>query len=105
MSGIIQSYTKRLVCELGDINKAFIQTSRTPLTYELSFSNQNMQGLVDLHHDALLITLQIANCKLKRVLIYNESSMNIMFLPALEKMHLDESLIIRDTKTLMGFRS
>lgn len=62
-----------------------------------------MQELVETHQDALIVTLQIANCKLKRALIDNESSVNIMFLPALNEMQLDESLIIRDTTIFIEF--
>lgn len=59
----------------------------------------------DLHHEALVITLQIANYKLKRVLVDNNSLRNIMFLPALKDVHLDESLIIQDSTTLTRFSS
>lgn len=55
------------------------------------------------HHDALVISLYIANCFIKRVLIDNGSSANILFLNALRDMKVDESTITRKSTVLIGF--
>lgn len=86
LNEITQSFAKRYVRELDNINETSIQLGRTP--YELSFSNQDMHGLADPHYDLLVITSKIANCKLKRVLIDNGSLENIMFLQRSKMSHL-----------------
>lgn len=65
ISALTQSVAKRHARELNRVNSTFVCPAQTPLGYELSFTYHDMQGLVDPHHDALVITLQIANYKLK----------------------------------------
>ena len=43
------------------------------------------------HHDSLVISLMISNCLMKRVMVDNDSSANIIFKEALEEMGLKEA--------------
>ena len=55
------------------------------------------------YDDALVITLPIANCEVKRILIDNGSSANVLFLSTLKEMELDESNIKHMGIVLTGF--
>ena len=48
-------------------------------TDEISFTAKKQERVLTPHHDALVISLTIANCLVKRILIDNGSSNNIIF--------------------------
>ncbi|XP_056688349.1 uncharacterized protein [Spinacia oleracea] len=55
------------------------------------------------HHDGLVISLPIGNALIKRILIDNGSSANVLFLEALQEMGLEEKNIVRRSTVLVGF--
>ncbi|XP_038716828.1 uncharacterized protein LOC120010181 [Tripterygium wilfordii] len=67
------------------------------------FADDEATQLLHPHHDALVLTLQVANINLKRILIDNGSSTNVLFLAAYKEMGLDETLILRKLTALIGF--
>ncbi|XP_076884596.1 uncharacterized protein LOC143533828 [Bidens hawaiensis] len=69
----------------------------------ISFEEEDRCDLQDPHHDGLLITLWIANCFVRRILIDGGSSVNIIQLDALKKMEISESEIIPRSSVLVGF--
>ncbi|KAL5581265.1 hypothetical protein UlMin_013707 [Ulmus minor] len=69
----------------------------------ISFVDNEATALINPHHDALVISLLVANCKIKRILVDNGSSTNVLFLNALKEMKIDESNIRRCTTVLVGF--
>ena len=68
----------------------------------LTFINNEDFTLINPQHNALVISLLIANCKIKRILIDNVSSTNVIFLNALKEMNIDESHIHRRSTVLIG---
>ncbi|KAL5574386.1 hypothetical protein UlMin_023983 [Ulmus minor] len=69
----------------------------------LSFIDNEDSTLINPHHDALVVSLLIANCRIKRILIDNGSSTNVIFLSALKEMNIDEVHIHRRSTVLVGF--
>ena len=69
----------------------------------ISFVDNEDSSLINRYHDTLVISLLIANYKVKRVLINNGSSTNVIFLNALKEMNIDESHIYHCTTILVGF--
>ena len=69
----------------------------------ISFQSSDVTNLLLPHHDALVIQLSIASYLIKRILIDNGSSANIIFLDALKEMQISESNIVRKSTTLIGF--
>ncbi|KAL5576029.1 hypothetical protein UlMin_017728 [Ulmus minor] len=69
----------------------------------ISFVDNEATALINPHHDALVISLLVANCKIKRILVDNGSSTNVLFLNALKEMKIDESNIRRCATVLVGF--
>ena len=51
-------------------------------TDEISFTAKEQERILAPHHDALVISLTVANCLVKRILVDNGSSSNIIFLTA-----------------------
>ncbi|XP_010430681.1 PREDICTED: uncharacterized protein LOC104714911 [Camelina sativa] len=55
------------------------------------------------HHDALVIQLTVANCLMKRILIDNGSSTNILYMQAYKELGLDKEGLTRKSIPLVGF--
>ncbi|KAF2609773.1 hypothetical protein F2Q70_00011726 [Brassica cretica] len=55
------------------------------------------------HHDALVISLTVANCLVKRILVDNASSDNIIFQAAYKDLGLEESALTQRITPLIGF--
>ena len=48
-------------------------------TDEISFTAKEQEKVLTPHHDSLVISLTVANCLVKRILVDNGSSGNIIF--------------------------
>ncbi|XP_074266957.1 uncharacterized protein LOC141590252 [Silene latifolia] len=72
----------------------------TPLIYEVKFINGGSEicGILDIHHDDLVITMQIGTARLLRILVDGGRSVNV-----LKAMRIDENQIIRKSNVLVGF--
>ncbi|XP_021742740.1 uncharacterized protein LOC110708824 [Chenopodium quinoa] len=55
------------------------------------------------HHDFLVISLHVGHCKMKRVLVDNGSSANIIFKDSLDQAGFKESNITKRSTVLVGF--
>ena len=56
----------------------------------ITFSTKDYEGIIPHDNDPMVITLQIFNWNVKRVLIDPESSADILYYQAFEKIGLDE---------------
>ncbi|XP_048619996.1 uncharacterized protein LOC125590465 [Brassica napus] len=72
-------------------------------TDEISFTAQEQEKVLAPHHDALVVSLTVANCLVRRILVDNGSSNNIIFQTAYQVLELDEIALTRKTTPLMGF--
>ncbi|XP_048605672.1 uncharacterized protein LOC125583136 [Brassica napus] len=70
---------------------------------EISFMAKEQEKVLTPHHDALVISLTVANCLVKRILVDNGSSGNIIFLAAYKDLGLEESALTRRITPLIGF--
>jgi hypothetical protein len=80
-----------------------IRTTTLTNQKSISFEETDRGDVQDPHHDGLVITLCIANCFVRRILIDGGSSVNIIQLEALKKMGIPESDIISRSSVLVGF--
>ena len=70
----------------------------------ISIDEEDAANLADPHHNGIVILLTIGICLLRRVLVDNGSSANIIMLDALQSMGLRQSNIIKNSTTmLVGF--
>ncbi|KAK0580870.1 hypothetical protein LWI29_007278 [Acer saccharum] len=103
VSGVSYSAAKR---HTRQVSNAEIQPNRehpSKVDETVTFRSTDKSDLFSPHHDALVISLHIANCLTKRILIDNGSSCNILFNSALREMQVDESKLSRRTTMLTGF--
>ncbi|XP_062093881.1 uncharacterized protein LOC133799907 [Humulus lupulus] len=106
VSRVIHSAAKRHARKTNWIKGESSRTEKNIINLPaqtISFSTTESTKLLNLHHDALVITLYIARCLTKHILIDNGSSANILFLSALREMGIDESKIIKKTTILISF--
>ncbi|XP_056695218.1 uncharacterized protein [Spinacia oleracea] len=69
----------------------------------ITFNDSDSTDTQQEHHDGLVISLPIGNALIKRILIDNGSSSNVLFLEALQEMGLNEKSIVRRSTVLVGF--
>ncbi|KAK4836985.1 hypothetical protein QYF36_001900 [Acer negundo] len=103
VSGVSYSMAKK---HTRQVSNAEIQPNREhPLSTDetITFKSTDKSDLFSSHHDALIISLHIANCLTKRIVIDNGSSCNILFISALREMQVDETKLSRRTTMLTGF--
>ncbi|WZZ88538.1 uncharacterized protein LOC106359319 [Brassica napus] len=72
-------------------------------TDEISFTANEQEKVLTPHHDALVISLNVANCLVKRILVDNGSSGNIFFQAAYKYLGLEEGALTRRVTPLIGF--
>ena len=69
----------------------------------LTFIDNEDSTLINPHYDALVILLLIANCRIKRILVDNDSSTNFIFFNALKEMNINDAHIHRRSTVFLGF--
>ncbi|XP_013654241.2 uncharacterized protein LOC106359022 [Brassica napus] len=72
-------------------------------TDEISFTAKEQEKMLAPHHDALVVSLTIVNCLVKRILVDNGSSSNIIFLTAYQDLGLEENNLTCKVTPLIGF--
>ncbi|KAF3530371.1 hypothetical protein DY000_02040989 [Brassica cretica] len=72
-------------------------------TDEISFTAREQEKILAPHHDALVISLNVVNCLVKRILVDNGSSGNIIFQAAYQDLGLEERALTRRITPLIGF--
>ncbi|XP_056847452.1 uncharacterized protein LOC130498111 [Raphanus sativus] len=72
-------------------------------TDEISFTAREQERVLAPHHDALVISLPIVNCLVKRILVDNGSSSNIIFHSAFADLGLEPTSLNRKATPLVGF--
>nr|XP_017250644.1 PREDICTED: uncharacterized protein LOC108221266 [Daucus carota subsp. sativus] len=70
---------------------------------ELVFNWSDRKTVQEPQQDGLVISLQIGNCLIKRVMVDNGSAANIMTRNTLQEMGLADSDMIKQSTTLVGF--
>ncbi|XP_074305942.1 uncharacterized protein LOC141641169 [Silene latifolia] len=96
--GLTSSAAKRIARE-----SKLQPPSRYKLLPVVTFDDSELQGVPDLHHDSLVITMQIGTTKVSRILIDGGSSINLVMLDVLKAMKIDEEKIIKKSSVLVGF--
>nr|XP_023927593.1 uncharacterized protein LOC112038995 [Quercus suber] len=69
----------------------------------VGFSEEDARRLHHLHDDALVITLQVGDFNMHRVLIDNGSSVDILYYPAFQQMRTNRKRLILTNAPLVGF--
>ncbi|XP_056841670.1 uncharacterized protein LOC130494869 [Raphanus sativus] len=72
-------------------------------TYKISFTAREQEKVLAPHHNALVISLTIANCLVKRILVDNGSSSNIIFHSAFADLGLEPTALTRKATPFVAF--
>ena len=67
---------------------------------DIIFTAEDPNGVHYLHGNALVVMLDVGNCMVKRILVDNKSSADIIFLSTLEKMTIS-SVDVQPIKVLL----
>ncbi|XP_038681007.1 uncharacterized protein LOC119981940 [Tripterygium wilfordii] len=103
ISGLSHTSAKKHEKEAANPAARMARSLGTFTNQVMVFADDEATQLLHPHYDALVLTLQVANINLKRILIDNGSSANVLFLAAYKGMGLDETLILRKSTALIGF--
>ncbi|KAK0584600.1 hypothetical protein LWI29_015951 [Acer saccharum] len=74
-----------------------------PRSAQIIFTEDDAYNTVQPHHDPMVITVQIANCRVHRILVDTGSSVDILFKGALKKLNLKNPCYNSCTTPLYGF--
>ncbi|XP_074300090.1 uncharacterized protein LOC141631300 [Silene latifolia] len=101
--GLTYSTAKRHATETnGDKPEFSLRVSRQHLP-AISFDEADVPDEAEHHHDALIITLSIGNCLVKKILVDTGSSVNMIMLENLKNMGFSEKDPVKKAITLVGF--
>ncbi|XP_056852452.1 uncharacterized protein LOC130501631 [Raphanus sativus] len=95
VSGISSAAAKRSTRNARNGRETDIPKRPLLGTDEISFTARKQEQVLAPHHDALVISLVIANCLVKRILVDNGSSSNIIFHSAYMDLGLDPKTLTR----------
>ncbi|XP_074297785.1 uncharacterized protein LOC141628558 [Silene latifolia] len=102
LSGLTYSAAKRRATETkGDKPKTSCRTSHSDLP-SVAFDEEDVDDGQE-HHDALIITLSMANCTVRKVLVDTGSSVNQIMLKTIENMGFSEKDLQKKIIPLVGF--
>ena len=69
----------------------------------IGFSEEDTQRLHHLHDDALVVSIQVGDYNMHRVLVDNGSSTDILYYPVFQQMGIDRGQLILTNASLIGF--
>ncbi|XP_074277287.1 uncharacterized protein LOC141600930 [Silene latifolia] len=68
----------------------------------ITFADCDMVGIPDLHHDGLVISMQIGIATVRRIIVDSGSSVNMIILDVLKAMKISEDEITKKSSVLVG---
>ncbi|XP_074283693.1 uncharacterized protein LOC141608229 [Silene latifolia] len=89
--------------------KKIARTPQTKSPYKsgnippITFSDYDLVGIPDLHHDGLVISMQVGTANVRRILVDGGSSVNLIMLDVLKAMKINEEQITKKYSVLVGF--
>ena len=69
----------------------------------IGFSEEDARRLHHPHDEALIVSLQVGDYNMHRVLVDNDSSANILYYPAFQQMRINRERLIPTNASLVGF--
>ena len=71
----------------------------------ISFNDDNLEGMIQPYDDALVVTTQISGLLFKRVMIYQGSGADVMYLDLFKGLGLRKEDLMKHTSPLVGFNN
>nr|XP_017221323.1 PREDICTED: uncharacterized protein LOC108198053 [Daucus carota subsp. sativus] len=92
-----KAYAREVMCIIGEPPK------RAKTEIALTFDDSDLEGVKFPHDEPLVITLVIGNSSIKRVLVDNGASVDILFYDAYQKMGYADSQLTPSNMPIYGF--
>ncbi|XP_077215572.1 uncharacterized protein LOC143850189 [Tasmannia lanceolata] len=85
------------------VNAVHTCSKKTKTENEISFSDADLDNLILPHDDALVLTMLVPNWEVKKILVANESSADILYYHAFQKMMIGDDRLKPANSNLFGF--
>ncbi|XP_077242376.1 uncharacterized protein LOC143882870 [Tasmannia lanceolata] len=85
------------------VNAVHACSKKAKTENEISFSDADLDGLILPHDDALVLTMLVANWELKKILVDNGSSADILYYHTFERMMIGDDRLKPANSDLFGF--
>ncbi|XP_077249387.1 uncharacterized protein LOC143888884 [Tasmannia lanceolata] len=85
------------------VNAVHTCSKKAKTENEISFSDADLDGLILPHDDALVLTMLVANWELRKILVDNGSSADILYYHAFERMMIGDDRLKPANSDLFGF--
>ncbi|XP_077241626.1 uncharacterized protein LOC143882103 [Tasmannia lanceolata] len=85
------------------VNAVHACSKKAKTENEISFSDADLDGLMLPHDDALVLTMLVANWELRKILVDNGSSADILYYHAFERMMIGDDRLKPANSDLFGF--
>ena len=69
----------------------------------IGFSEEDARRLHHPHDDALVVSIRVGDYNMHRVLVDNDSSVDILYYPAFQQMRIDKERLMPTNAPLVGF--
>jgi len=70
---------------------------------DITFTDKNFRGIDTQQDDPMVITIELANCEVKKTLVDQGSSVDVLYWRTFKKMGLKENEIIPLDEQIVGF--
>ncbi|XP_074296944.1 uncharacterized protein LOC141627610 [Silene latifolia] len=101
-SGLTYSVAKRHATRTKETGVKLLR-GQPPRPPSVTFDETDAGSTPEQHHDALIITLPIGNCKVKKILVDTGSSVNLIMMETLKGMGFTEKDLTKKAIPLVGF--
>ncbi|XP_026395983.1 uncharacterized protein LOC113290610 [Papaver somniferum] len=90
-------------CELYKIDGVEVDEHEHWMNAPITFDAEDVEDEMEDHNDPLVLTLPIAGCNIRKVLIDGGSSVNVLFYDTFKRMELNEEQLMSSYYTVYGF--
>ncbi|XP_026451057.1 uncharacterized protein LOC113351253 [Papaver somniferum] len=90
-------------CELYKIDGVEVDEHEKLMNAPMTFDAEDIEEDMEDHNDPLVLTLLVAGCNIKKILIDGGSSVNILFYDTFKRMELNDEQLMSSYYTIYGF--
>ncbi|XP_026398738.1 uncharacterized protein LOC113294561 [Papaver somniferum] len=90
-------------CELYKIDGVEVDEHEQWMNAPMTFDAEDVEEDMEDHNDPLVLTLPVAGCNVKKILIDRGSSANVLFYDTFKRMELNDEQVMSSYYTIYGF--
>ncbi|XP_026410811.1 uncharacterized protein LOC113306040 [Papaver somniferum] len=90
-------------CELYKIDEVGVDEHEKWMNAPMTFDAEDIEEDMEDHNDPLVLTLPVAGCNVKKILIDGGSSVNVLFYDMFKRMELNDGQLMSSYYTIYGF--